>query len=173
MDQERWLMRCARLPTGVLPSLWRTVTARTQNALRTHREGSNWPRTSECSANWQCSRRTHRWSSVELYEIHVATQHRSSAAKRQARGARCRDLDLGDEHHSQAGVCAACGRGKADGLAWASRRLGHSWTPPTAPARAKSGSRSGPGSRAGRRTGPAGAGSGRSGQRPGRLPNGD
>src|SRR5215475_4848531 len=29
-----------------------------------------WSRTSECSANWQCSRRPHRWSSVSLYKLH-------------------------------------------------------------------------------------------------------
>src|ERR1022692_3587355 len=40
----------------------------------------------------------------------VATQHRSSAAKRQARRAPCRHPDLRDEHHSLTTVCLAARR---------------------------------------------------------------
>src|SRR6266481_2416000 len=42
-----------------------------QNALRTRREGLGLVEdVRECSANWQCSRRPHRWSSVSNYEVH-------------------------------------------------------------------------------------------------------
>src|SRR5215813_4272019 len=47
------------------------ITARTPNAPRQNPvDARERPRTSECSANWQCSRRPHRWSSVRHYEIH-------------------------------------------------------------------------------------------------------
>src|SRR5215467_7421682 len=42
-----------------------------QNALRTRREGLGLVEdVRECSANGQCSRRPHRWSSVSNYEFH-------------------------------------------------------------------------------------------------------
>src|SRR6516225_1186634 len=59
--------------------------------LRTHakrptdtpRVGSGMSRTSECSANWQCSRQLHCSSNVSHYEVHGSPQHGWFWAKRQ------------------------------------------------------------------------------------------
>src|SRR5262249_47791256 len=81
--RKRWPRRCAMLSTGVLPEFTRTFTARTQNAHGHATSGSGMSRTSECSANWQCSHWLHCLSSVSHYEVHGSPQHGWFRAKRQ------------------------------------------------------------------------------------------
>src|SRR5215831_79842 len=52
------------------------------------REAKETPRTSECSANGQCSQWLHCLSTVRQYEVHLAPQHPLSGTKRQALTAR-------------------------------------------------------------------------------------
>lgn len=82
--------------------MWRTISARTRDALRAGREGAEVFRGREGAA--QISSVVRRHTTGQMYatmRITVASQHRSSAAKRQAQEAPCRPAAPCGEHHNQ------------------------------------------------------------------------